>query len=99
MCMDISKEDLLRINKGFQCSYHHHKLKRNFFYVLEGELKVKHDMGETVLGKEEFLEVSPPNKHQFVGMTDVLAIEIVYVKLEDALDDIIREESGGKSVF
>lgn len=37
----------------------------------------------------------PPNKHQFVAMTDVVYIETVYVKLEDA--DIIRETTGGKT--
>jgi len=89
--------NILKIKKGFQCSYHYHRFKRNNFYVLEGELKIRHEQGETILNKGESFEVLPPNKHCFVAMTNVTAIEIVYVKLEDA--DIIREESGGKNVL
>lgn len=86
--------NILKINKGYKCSYHYHRFKRNHFHVLEGELKIRHDQGETILREGESFEVLPPNKHQFVGMTNVLAIETVYVKLEDA--DIIRETQGGK---
>jgi len=89
--------NVLRIKKGYKCSYHHHRFKRNHFYVLEGELKIKHESGETILREGESCEVLPPNKHCFVGMTDVLAIETVHAKLEDA--DIIREDSGGKSAL
>ena len=86
--------NILKIKKGYQCSYHHHRFKRNNFYVIEGELKICHEQGETILNKGESFEVRPPNKHQFVAMTDVVAVETVYVKLEDA--DIIRETEGGK---
>ena len=72
----------------------HHRFKRNHFHVLTGELKICHDQGETILKEGESYEVLPPNKHCFVGMTDALVIETVYVKLEDA--DIIRETQGGK---
>ena len=86
--------NILKIKKGYRCSYHYHRFKRNDFYVLEGELKIRHEQGETILRKGESLEVLPPNKHQFVAMTDTIVIETVYVKLEDA--DIIRSDSGGK---
>ncbi len=86
--------NILEIKKGYQCSYHHHRFKRNNFYVIEGELKIRHEQGETILNKGKSFEVLPPNKHQFVAMTDVLCIETVYVKLEDA--DIIRSDSGGR---
>jgi len=89
--------NILKIKKGYKCSYHYHRFKRNHFYVLEGELKICHEQGETILREGESYEVLPPNKHCFVGMTDVLVIEIVYVKLEDA--DIIRSTQGGKDVF
>ncbi len=86
--------NILKIKKDYQCSHHYHRFKRNNFYVLEGELKIRHEQGETIIREGESFEVLPPNKHQFVAMTDVLAIETVYAKLEDA--DIIRETQGGK---
>ncbi len=85
--------NVLKIKKGYQCSYHYHRFKRNHFYVLEGELKIRHEQGETILREGESFTILPPNKHQFVAITDVLAIETVFVKLEDA--DIVRETSGG----
>jgi len=93
---DSVEVHILKVKKGFKCSQHHHRLKRNFFYILEGELKIEHDLGETILNKGQFTEILPPNKHCFVGMTDILAIEIVSVKMEDCRDDILRKTSGGK---
>ena len=89
--------NVLKIKKGYKCSYHHHRFKRNHFYVLKGELKIKHESGETILREGDSYEVLPPNKHCFVGMADALVIETVYVKIEDA--DIIRENEGGQDVF
>lgn len=93
---DSVEVHILKINKGFECSIHNHNLKRNQFYVLDGELKIKHDIGETILNKGESIEIKPPNVHQFIAMTEVLAIEIVSVKMEDCRDDIVRQNSGGK---
>ena len=87
--------NILKIKKGYRCSYHYHRFKRNHFHVLEGELKIEHEQGETILREGESFEVLPPNKHCFVAMTEVTAIETVYVKLEDA--DIVRETQGGKN--
>ena len=87
----------MRIKKGYRCSYHYHRFKVNKFYVLEGELKIRHEQGETILNKGEVFTISPPNKHCFIGITDVLAIEVVSVQLVDA--DIIRSDSGGKDVI
>jgi len=87
---------ILKIKKGFGCSIHRHNLKRNQFYVLEGELKIKHSIGETILNKGESIEIKPPNTHQFIAMTEVLAIEIVSVKMEDCRDDIVRRSQGGQ---
>ena len=93
---DSTEVHILKIKKGFGCSIHHHNLKRNQFYVLEGELKIKHGIGESILDKGESIEINPPHTHQFVAMSDVLAIEIVSVKMEDCRDDIVRQNSGGK---
>ena len=87
---------ILKIRKGYGCSLHNHRLKRNYFYVVDGELKIRHDLGETILNKGESLEIKPPNTHRFIAMTDVLAIEIVSVKMEDYRDDISRRTQGGK---
>ena len=87
---------ILKIKKGYGCSLHNHRLKRNYFYVIDGELKIRHDLGETILNKGESLEIKPPNTHRFIAMTDVLAIEIVFVKMEDYRDDIVRQTQGGK---
>ena len=94
---DSMEIHILKIKKGYGCSVHNHNLKRNFFYVLGGELKIVHDIGETILNKGESIEIKPPNTHQFVAMTDVLAIEIISVKIEDCRDDILRKSQGGKA--
>ena len=91
---EVVSVNVLKIKKGYKCSYHHHRFKRNHFHVLEGELKICHEQGEIILREGESYEVRPPNKHCFVGMKKALVIETVYVKLEDA--DIIRKEGGGK---
>ncbi len=93
---DSIEVHILKVKKGFGCSVHNHHLKRNQFYVLEGELKIVHGIGETILNKGEAITISPPNVHQFIAMTDVSAIEIVSVKMEDCRDDIVRETQGGK---
>lgn len=93
---DSVEVHILKIKKGYGCSIHNHRLKRNQFYVLDGELKIVHDIGETILNKGESFTILPPNVHQFVAMTDVLAIEIVSVKMEDCRDDIVRKTQGGK---
>ena len=93
---DSVEVHVLNIKKGFGCSIHHHRLKRNYFYVLGGELKIKHEIGETILNKGESIEIKPPNTHQFIAITDVLAIEVVSVKMEDCIDDISRDTQGGK---
>ena len=90
---------VLRIRKGYGCSLHDHRLKRNFFYVIDGELKIRHDLGESILNKGESLEIKPPNTHRFIAMADALVIEIVHIKMEDYRDDINRLKSGGKDVF
>ncbi len=93
---DSIEVHLLKVKKGYGCSIHKHRLKRNFFYVLDGELKLVHDIGETILNKGESIEIKPPNTHQFVAITEVLAIEVVSVKMEDCKDDILRDTQGGK---
>lgn len=92
---DSTEVHILKIKKDYGCSIHNHKLKRNLFYVLEGELKIVHGIGETILNKGESIEIKPPNVHQFVAITDVLAIEIVSVKMKDCRDDIVRKTQGG----
>ena len=93
---DSIEVHILKIKKCYGCSIHHHNLKRNYFYILDGELKIVHGIGETILNKGESLEIKPPNTHQFIAMSDVLAVEVVSVKMEDCRDDIFRKESGGK---
>ena len=87
---------LLRIKKGYGCSLHTHRLKRNYFYVIDGELKIRHDLGESILNKGESMEIKPPNTHRFIAMSDVLALEIVHIKMKDYKDDISRRTQGGK---
>lgn len=92
-CVEVH---ILRVKKGYGCSLHTHRLKRNYFYIIEGELKIRHDLGESILNEGEFLEIKPPNTHRFIAMTDVLALEIVFVKIEDYREDISRRTQGGK---
>lgn len=83
--------DLLPMQR---CSYHFHKSKANYFFVIEGKLVVKTEWGEVELGPNEFFTVYPEDKHEFqTKEMPTKIIEIAFVKLNP--EDIFRQTIGG----
>ena len=88
----------LKIKKGGFCSEHCHKSKSNFFFVIQGNLKLSvwtkgGEVDDTVIWPGESTEILPGVYHKFTALTDVECIEIYEVKFKD--EDIERRIEGG----
>ena len=91
---DLCEVCLLQLVPKQRCSWHSHKGKINQFYVIEGELGIKTEWGETILGPEEFFTIFPPDRHEFqTHEKPAKVIEVAFVKLDP--EDIQREILGG----
>lgn len=86
---DLYCGKIMRLKQGMQCSLHHHKIKDETFYVLEGE--VLFELGGSafpmVLGDR--VHVPPGVQHRFTGLTDSVMIE---VSTPHSDDDVYRAE-------
>ncbi|MBF0145384.1 MAG: cupin domain-containing protein [Magnetococcales bacterium] len=71
---------ILRIEPGKSTSHHFHLLRRSWFYVLSGSLRVSSSFEGwfAVLAEGDSLELDPGEDHFFVniGMTDALVLEV-----------------------
>lgn len=91
---DLCEVCLLQLVPNQRCSWHFHKQKVNYFYVIEGELGIKTQWGEELLGPNEFFTIFPPDKHEFqTHEKSCKVIEVAYVKLNP--EDIERQKLGG----
>jgi len=84
--------NVLNLVKGGTCSLHHHKFKANIFYVINGKLKVRTEMGEEILLPGQSFQIAPLLKHQFEAMEESVVVEIMFVKYNAS--DIVRENEG-----
>ncbi|MEA3255132.1 MAG: cupin domain-containing protein [Candidatus Altiarchaeota archaeon] len=85
---------ILEIKKGLKTSLQYHRRKKESIYVYEGELKVIHPGGESVLKKGESITLNPGDRHRLVAMKDLRLIEISTPELDDVVrveDDYGRE--------
>ena len=89
----------LKIDKGYECSFHSHQEKYNLFVVLSGGIAViveQSDHNSTVyLTEGQSFTTKPGERHKFVGIDDSEVIEEMYVEYRE--DDIQRDNSGGKT--
>lgn len=85
---------ILSVKKGYECSYHNHTAKINYFFVISGEVKIVYETGEIILNEGQGFTIYPPLFHKFVGQKNSLMLEIAYVELEES--DIRRKNEGGK---
>jgi len=84
--------DLLPMKR---CSWHNHRSKSNFFFVIEGQLGIKTRWGKVILNKNEFFTVHPTDEHEFrTFRMPTKIIEIAWVKLDP--EDISRSLLGGE---
>jgi len=79
---------LLYLDKGAVSSMHYHKEKQETFYALSGQV------GLHIEGRDYMLNpfsrpktIYPNQKHQFIGLSDALILEI---STEHREDDVVR---------
>lgn len=87
---------ILRVNKGYQCSYHCHKVKTETFYILKGIARMKVDGKVFKMYEGEVIDIPIGMYHRFTGITGV---EILEVSTQHFEDDSYRITKGGKSEY
>ena len=80
---------VMRLKEGWQCSLHHHKIKDETFYVLEGIVWFEHGDRSFELRAGDTVHVAPGTKHRFGGITSAIMIE---VSTPHSDDDVYRDE-------
>lgn len=80
---------ILTLNPGFICSYHHHKVKDETFYVLEGLVYLRMDGKENVLKQGQSQRVMPGQIHEFASLNGASRIIEISTHHEDS--DSFRE--------
>ena len=67
---------LLYFNKGKKCSWHHHKVKDEVFYLQSGKLLVKYSDQDDIEKAEEIILESGQNFYVYPGLRhQMLALE------------------------
>lgn len=86
---------VMRLNRGWQCSLHHHKIKDETFYVLEGVVRFELGGKRLILIQGESVYVAPGVKHRFGSRFGAIMIEI---STPHSDDDVYRDEESRKMV-
>ena len=66
---------ILNLKKGYQGSYHAHKIKDEVFYLRSGLLKMKVEGQVFFMKQGDGIRLKPNTYHQFTGMEDTEIIE------------------------
>lgn len=89
---------VLEIKKGFKCSFHHHDVKREHFFLLKGSLLLRVSYGndiekaeEAVMEQGDVFEVPLGLNHQMEALEDC---ELFEFSTTDYSDDSIRIVKG-----
>ena len=88
----------LKLELGYECSWHVHQTKYNLFVVVWGRIGVITEqldgrLVETILTKGECFTTRPGQWHKFVVHEESGMIEEMYVQYDEG--DIIRSNKGG----
>lgn len=83
---------LLNLKEGYRCSYHHHKIKDETFYILKGKVFMKVEGADIGMEAGEAIHIPPNTRHSFTGITDAVIIEISTQHFED---DSHRDDESG----
>jgi len=99
----VHTTNILKLKKGFRCSWHRHKEKYNLFAVITGKVEIIieafwSEQGEIatksfVLCGGESYYVEPGFWHEFRVIEDGIMVEEMYVEYKD--EDIERAKLGG----
>lgn len=67
---------ILYLKKGYICSYHHHKIKDETFYILSGKIEMVVNKSKFTMTEGERINLKPYDKHSFAGIEDSVIIEV-----------------------
>lgn len=91
---DTCEVSVLYLQPRQRCSYHNHKTKYNLFFVIEGELQIKHEWGIAHLDQGQIFTTRPGEFHEFrTCNVPAKVIEVMFVTYDS--EDINRERLGG----
>lgn len=65
----------LVLRKGWQVSYHHHKIKDELFYLESGKIRLTMDGRAHLLMPKQWARVRPGTWHSFAGLEDSVILE------------------------
>jgi len=74
---------ILYLNEGFQCSFLHHKIKTETFYILKGSIYFNFSNIWNTLKPGNVVHIKPGVDHQFLGFEDSEILEISTQHFED----------------
>lgn len=81
---------ILKLKKNYCCSYHAHPVKDETFYILSGEVLLRHaDDKFSMLQKGDTVRIMPGEYHSFTGISDAVILEI---STSHSDDDVIRKD-------
>ena len=72
---------ILHLKKGYQCSFHFHKIKDETFYIMSGKVLLKTGIKhldatkDTIMSKNDRIRIEPDTVHSFCGLQDSIIIE------------------------
>ena len=66
----------LKLEKGFCCSLHHHKLKTETFYLLSGLILLEHKQQIFPMMENAFVTILPNEDHRFFGIEKSIILEV-----------------------
>lgn len=89
---------ILYLDPHKRCSWHKHDTTYNQFFVIQGKLGVKTDIGPvdktTILTEKQSFTVKPGITHEFITYDEPTIIEeVAYIKYDES--DIKRARLGG----
>ena len=65
----------LTLNKGWQCSLHHHHIKDETFYIESGRVLMQVKDIKRIMIAGDSINVPPKTKHRFTGIEDSVIFE------------------------
>lgn len=66
---------ILNLSRGFRCSIHKHKKKKETFYILKGEVFFELGNKKMILKKGDSITVNRGQYHRFTGLKNSKIIE------------------------
>ena len=66
---------ILVLKKGYQSSFHHHKIKDETFFILKGKILFRLGKNSYILKPGESVRIRPYQNHSFTGIKDSKIIE------------------------